>query len=587
VLRDYDTLSTYITMKTSIKTALLYLLFTVTNSVVAQHKNVFTLPFPEQYVTIDKIIDTLALQEDTIMASQRLEKLEQQAKATNDELTVLNYKRSEIRYRYIRTLGHEKKKVLNQLIVDTEKIIRSFDEQKYPVIAALLHFQIGNTLDYQKYNYKDQFKHYLKAYELFKDIPLKSFPYRYYSQYAIALAYHRFGDYDKAIYLCEEVEGLFPQKDFNSILTMNLIGVSYLELKKYDQALRSFQWILKNNQYALNPKAWEGIALCNLGGVYYAKGDNAKAKEYLEQGIPILKQEALIGNLASASMQMTKIYISQKNSLEAKRYLDILVEIKDKISSINFSYDLNKVLSEYYQFDGNSKLALFHLQLANVYKDSIDAAKNRDKKYKAEMDFENEQHKLYLYQIEVKNKNERLIGFIFFFLLLLFSLSIWVYYDRKKLKYKLKKQELLNKNKAITSELQLAYQRLDEYTQNRLRKKQENKTSSSNKLLKQEELVSQLANSSTIYSSEDWNEFKALFEKAYPGYISYVRKNFPKISVAELRFIAVNKLNLNIAEMALMLNISPDAIRKLKKRLSLRIAENLHQSFDEFMASLD
>jgi hypothetical protein len=38
--------------------------------------------------------------------------------------------------------------------------------------------------------------------------------------------------------------------------------------------------------------------------------------------------------------------------------------------------------------------------------------------------------------------------------------------------------------------------------------------------------------------------------------------------------------------MALILNITPDAVRKLKKRLSLKIEETLRQSFDEFIYSL-
>ena len=87
------------------------------------------------------------------------------------------------------------------------------------------------------------------AYEIFKEIPIEQFPYRYYSQYAIALAYYQFEEYDKAIALSKEVQVLFPKKDFNSIMTANLVGLSYLALKKYDQAIATFEWILNNNKY--------------------------------------------------------------------------------------------------------------------------------------------------------------------------------------------------------------------------------------------------------------------------------------------------------------------------------------------------
>jgi len=213
------------------KALFIFLLLIANVAVFAQQPAVFELPFPRQYKTLDTIIDSLTLQDPTV-ALRTLKKLEFQARETNNELAMLNYKRSEIRYRYIRTINNEKLPELNQLIADTEQLIAKVDEEQYPVIAALLHFQIGNSLDYQKYNYKEQFRHYLLAYEIFKDIPIEQFPYRYYSQYAIALAYYQFEEYNKTIALSKEVQVLFPKKDFNSIMTANLVGLSYLALKK-------------------------------------------------------------------------------------------------------------------------------------------------------------------------------------------------------------------------------------------------------------------------------------------------------------------------------------------------------------------
>lgn len=570
-------------MERNKKVIMLCLLLICNTISLAQHKNVFKLPFPQQYVTIDKIIDTLTLQ-DSKSALKRLKQLEFQAYETNVELSILNYKRSEIRYRYIRTIGYEKRPILNQLIQDTEQLISTINEQQYPVIVALLHFQIGNSLDYQKYNYKEQFKHYLKAYDLFKNIPLKLFPYRYYSQYAIALAYYQFGEYEKAISLSDEVESLFPKKDFNSILTVNLIGLSYLELKKYDQAIISFKWILKNNKYALNPKAWKGISLCNLGNVYYCEGNNTKAIHYLTHGIAIVKEEEIFENLASASVILTKIHISQKNSFEAKKYLDIVKTVNSKISSTKLSYNLNKILSNYYELDGNNKLSLYHLQLANTFKDSLDVSTNLNKKFKAEMYFENEKHTLIVDQIKNKMINQRIIEVILFLFTLLFLVTLFIFYDRSKLKLKIQQRELLDKNKTMASELELAYTKLEEFTHSRLYKENENQINIEN--TNKESIVSQLVNDINLYTEGDWTEFRSLFEKAHPGYLLRIKEKLPKISVAELRFMAVHKLNLNTNEMALILNISPDAVRKSKKRLTLKIDQNLNLSFDEFTSSI-
>jgi tetratricopeptide (TPR) repeat protein len=567
-------------MKTSKKIALFFLLFICNNVLTAQQTSVFKLSFPRQYKTLDTIIDSLALQ-DPKVAIRRLKKLELQARETNDKLAVLNYKRSEIRYRFIRTINNEKRPVLNQLIADTEQLIATVNEEQYPEIAALLHFQIGNSLDYQKYNYKEQFKHYLKAYDLFKNIPLAQFPYRHYSQYAIALAYYQFGEYQKAITLAEEVEALYPKKDFNSILTVNLIGLSYLELKKYDQAIASFEWIFKNNKYALNPSAWKGIVLCSFGKIYYSQGNNAKAIFYLSQGLPILKQEAILVNHADASLLLAKIYIVQKNSIAAKKYLNIVTELRDEIKSTTFAFEINKLLSDYYQLEGNSKLSLSYLQLANVYKDSIAVSANINKMHAAEMNFAKQKQGLLLNQIEEKIMHQRIIFiFLSLFTLLLF-ITLYIFYDRSKLKFKLEQKELLDKNEKIASELDQANIRLEQYLQSRLQKDREKRNTDD-----QENIVSKLTNESTLHTEEDWVEFRTLFDQAHPRYLQRVKEKLPKISPAELRLIAIHKLNLNTNEMALILNISSDAVRKSKKRLSLKIEEILRQSFDEFTRSV-
>ena len=567
-------------MKTSKKIALFFLLFICNNVLTAQQTSVFKLSFPRQYKTLDTIIDSLALQ-DPKVAIRRLKKLELQARETNDKLAVLNYKRSEIRYRFIRTINNEKRPVLNQLIADTEQLIATINEEQYPEIAALLHFQIGNSLDYQKYNYKEQFKHYLKAYDLFKNIPLAQFPYRHYSQYAIALAYYQFGEYQKAITLAEEVEALYPKKDFNSILTVNLIGLSYLELKKYDQAIASFEWIFKNNKYALNPSAWKGIVLCSFGKIYYSQGNNAKAIFYLSQGLPILKQEAILVNHADASLLLAKIYIVQKNSIAAKKYLNIVTELRDEIKSTSFAFEINKLLSDYYQLEGNSKLSLSYLQLANVYKDSIAVSANINKMHAAEMNFAKQKQGLLLNQIEEKIMHQRIIVIVLSLFTLLLFITLRIFFDRSKLKFKLEQKELLDKNEKIASELDQANIRLEQYLQSRLHKDREKRNTND-----QENIVSKLTNESTLHTEEDWVEFRTLFEQAHPRYLQRVKEKLPKISPAELRLIAIHKLDLNTNEMALILNISSDAVRKSKKRLSLKIEEILRQSFDEFIYSL-
>ena len=212
------------------------LLFTGITSNSAQVADVFEMPFPRQYHVIDSIIDDF-VHLDTMMASKNLEQMRLAAIETGDALTLLNFEQSVIRYRYIRLYYSQDSMAIKKLIKDALKLLETVDEKKYPVIAALIHKTLGNTIEYNSYKYHDAFHHYLKAYNLFKDISIQEFPVRQYSQYSIALAYYQFKDYENALKLGEEIETIYPQKNFISVFTINLIGMSYLKLGQYGAGL--------------------------------------------------------------------------------------------------------------------------------------------------------------------------------------------------------------------------------------------------------------------------------------------------------------------------------------------------------------
>ena len=85
--------------------------------------------------------------------------------------------------------------------------------------------------------------------------------------------------------------------------------------------------------------------------------------------------------------------------------------------------------------------------------------------------------------------------------------------------------------------------------------------------------------SGTILTDDDWAHFRSLFEKVYPGFLDRLRDKFLDLSPAEMRLLILTKLNLSTREMAHMLGVSVDAIRKsryrLRKKLNLEEESNL------------
>jgi DNA-binding CsgD family transcriptional regulator len=91
--------------------------------------------------------------------------------------------------------------------------------------------------------------------------------------------------------------------------------------------------------------------------------------------------------------------------------------------------------------------------------------------------------------------------------------------------------------------------------------------------------------SPTILTEDDWQHFRNLFEQVHPGFLYRLREKFADLSPAEMRMVILTKLNLSAREMAQMLGISADAIRKsryrLRKKLNLEEESNLEALIEQ------
>ena len=86
----------------------------------------------------------------------------------------------------------------------------------------------------------------------------------------------------------------------------------------------------------------------------------------------------------------------------------------------------------------------------------------------------------------------------------------------------------------------------------------------------QQQLASELSRQ-TILTEEDWEKFKTLFEKIYPGFFLKLKEMVPDITVAEKRMAALIRLHLNTKQMASMLGISTDSVYKIRQRFRKRL----------------
>ena len=74
-----------------------------------------------------------------------------------------------------------------------------------------------------------------------------------------------------------------------------------------------------------------------------------------------------------------------------------------------------------------------------------------------------------------------------------------------------------------------------------------------------------------IMTDETWDEFKKLFEKVHAGFLYRVREKFIQATETDIRLLTLIKLGLSNREMANMLGVTTEALKKSRQRLRKKI----------------
>ncbi len=84
----------------------------------------------------------------------------------------------------------------------------------------------------------------------------------------------------------------------------------------------------------------------------------------------------------------------------------------------------------------------------------------------------------------------------------------------------------------------------------------------------------------------DWRHFRNLFEQVYPGFLYRLREKFSDLSPAEIRLLVLTRLKLSSREMAHMLGITVEAIRKTRYRVRKKLNLDEESKLEELILQI-
>jgi hypothetical protein len=75
----------------------------------------------------------------------------------------------------------------------------------------------------------------------------------------------------------------------------------------------------------------------------------------------------------------------------------------------------------------------------------------------------------------------------------------------------------------------------------------------------------------SISLESDWEKFKLHFEQVHPNFFEELKANYPNLTQNETRLSAYFHINLSVKEIATLMNIAPESVRKAKTRLNKKV----------------
>lgn len=209
----------------------------------------------------------------------------------------------------------------------------------------------------------------------------------------------------------------------------------------------------------------------------------------------------------------------------------------------------------------------------------------RDRKAynQAVLKLETEKHLNEVSQLDQERKQQILLRNFLLAGLVLLTLIALLWLNRRLLKR--------NKEKELAQQqLGFAEQELINYTR-QLREKNDlleqlrDEISKENSLNDREGNINRLL-AATIVTEDDWKKFRQLFEKVYPGFFIRLKEKIPDLSPADIRMLALAKLQLTPKDMASMLGVSYDAVKKARQRLRRKINLPEEGTLEELVAMI-
>lgn len=406
-------------------------------------------------------------------------------------------------------------------------------------------------IEYILGRHEDALKHRIEAYKLIKNRGNKYQEGDMLS--AIGDSYCQTGEYKKAEEYYLKAIDLFRniKNEAQEASLLSGIALTYINREQYNKALlynkKALELAERNES-----KSTLLSTLNDIGTTYIKLNKPKKALPYLNRSVTLADSVGVLKKLKRAYLKRSEAHTALNNSVNALKDFKAHVKIKDSLSST----EKNQKIEELYIINETAKKE----QQILIQKNDIQL-------------------------LEAKNKVSNLQQILLALALALALITAYAFYLRNK-------RNKLAKKKA---EVDLEYKTKELTTHAlHLAKKNEvlNDLKEKAKVLKADadadpgyQMLIQTINFD-LQDDNNWENFSRYFEQVHKGFNEKAQERFPAITKNDLRLMALLKMNLSSKEIANILNISSDGIKKARQRLRKKMGIDSNDSLEAIVIAI-
>ncbi len=294
--------------------------------------------------------------------------------------------------------------------------------------------------------------------------------------------------------------------------------------------------------------------------------------------------------LAGVQRQLGEIYFLQKRydlSLNAYQTAESKIDISEVPPVL---HDIYKGLYQLYDATGEAPKALEAFEKYTVLSDSIysveKAAQLEELQLIYNVEKKDQEIKILTQDLTLSSLRRQLLSLALIGLAIIAGLIFYGQYTRRKKekaiafersqrqKAELEKEQI--EKAQIERELTAQVLQLCRKNELLLNVKEEVESLSKSKEVNQEQAVRRLSRtiSRNLESDQDWQQFLSTFERVHPDFLNQLNQENQKLSPAEQRLACLLRMNLSSKEIATMLSISDEGVKKARYRLRKKLGLN-------------